>query len=129
MVFEQLGEAGERWMQAELVVDLLEILRRNSQGLAELGIAVVGVRHDGVQAVVAAGELHDDEHGFLAPGLPVAGAAAAVRLKNSGAVWPQATTPAASDEFARNVRRFCMSELRSKRTGTKCRGFNGSQFS
>src|SRR5204862_5675491 len=32
-------------------------------------VAVVGVRHDGVQAVVAAGELDDDEHGFLRPRL------------------------------------------------------------
>ena len=58
----------------------------------ELGVLGVLERDDGVEAVVAAGELDDDEDGVLARRL-VGGAARAVRPRKVGTVRPQATRP------------------------------------
>ena len=64
--FEQLAGVGQRWVQADLVVDLYQALFRQAEGLAVLGIALVGKRYDRVYAVVAAVQLDDDEHAAVA---------------------------------------------------------------
>ncbi len=56
-------------VQADLVGDLVDLPRRQPQGPAGLGVAVEPVRHDGVQAVVAAEELDDDEDAVVRLGV------------------------------------------------------------
>src|SRR5437016_6932925 len=44
-----------------MVIDLEKFVGRQAKGLAMAGIAFIGERHDGVDAVVAAVQLDDDE--------------------------------------------------------------------
>ena len=60
------------------------------QGRPKLGVFGVGEGDDGVEAVVAAGELDDDEDGVRAAGRWRVGAWAAVRLRKP-APSPRAT--------------------------------------
>ena len=55
-----------RRVQADVVVDLDDLLLGEVQRRPGLVVEVVGVGNDGVEAVVAAGHLDDDEDGVLA---------------------------------------------------------------
>src|SRR5262249_12164069 len=57
-------------MKTEGVVDLLELIRREFQGRAQLGVLRIRERHDGVEAIVAAGELNDNEDRIFGARLP-----------------------------------------------------------
>ena len=92
-------------MQADLVVDLLDLRARRWR--ASAGLRVVGVLegHDGVQAVVAAGQLDDDEDGVLAARLVRRSGRRRRRGSGTpGTFRPQATTPA--EVSFRKSRRF-----------------------
>ena len=58
---QQLAEAPERWVQADVVVDLDQLVLRQPKGLAMLGVALVGEGDHRVDAIVAAVELQDDQ--------------------------------------------------------------------
>jgi hypothetical protein len=63
---ELLADLLEGRVQAQFVVDLDDLGRLNAEGRAELVVQVVAVRDDGVEPVVAAGHLDDDQDGVLA---------------------------------------------------------------
>jgi hypothetical protein len=60
-IFEEVLHRGEVGMKANMVGDFQDGLGVNAEGGALAVVGVVGVGHDGVQAVIAAGELDDDE--------------------------------------------------------------------
>ena len=66
--FEKLGGAGQARMQAYRVADLEQAVGGEPQGLAVLGVAVILVRDDRVDAVVAAVELDDHQDVAVAVG-------------------------------------------------------------
>jgi hypothetical protein len=63
---QQLVEAAQGRVQAQLVVDTDHLLPGETEGRAGLVIQVVGVGDDGVQTVVAAIHLDDNQDGVLA---------------------------------------------------------------
>ena len=67
-VVEELGQWPESRMQADLPGHLVERRRGQAQRPAVPRIAVEPVRHHGVQAVVAADQLHDHEDAVAAGG-------------------------------------------------------------
>ncbi len=89
MVLQQLGEALERADAGRVVVDLLQLRRRQLQRRPELGVVRILERHDGVEPVVAAGQFDDDEDGVLCPLLP----GSAERPARSGRGKPGRSSP------------------------------------
>ena len=58
-------DLGQRRVKAELVVDMKDPVSGNPNGGPVVVVTAVGVGNDGVQVVVAAGELDDDEDGVF----------------------------------------------------------------
>ena len=65
LILQQLGQTVQRRMQADLIVDLPELIGGQLERRPELGILRIGKWHDGVQAVVSAGELDHDQDRVL----------------------------------------------------------------
>jgi hypothetical protein len=65
-LLQELLQAGQGGMQPHAVVDPADLVLRYLQVRAVLAVVIVAVGHDGVQAVVAAVELQDDEHAAAA---------------------------------------------------------------
>src|SRR5207249_11166087 len=65
LVVEEAGQRVQRRVEAEVLTDALHLVLGNGKRGTELVVVVVLERDDGVEAVVAAGELHDDEAGVL----------------------------------------------------------------
>src|SRR5262249_4187239 len=72
VAFEKLPCFCHGRVQADALVDLNELILRQPQLFTAFGVALVGERDDGVDTVVAAAELQDDED-------------AAVPVRHSGA--------------------------------------------
>ena len=82
----------ERRMQTDVVVDFLDVRRRDLDRRPLLSIFVVAIGDDGVQAVVAAVELDDDEDAAASTAVCFSSlSAAADRARKSGTVCPQAS--------------------------------------
>jgi hypothetical protein len=56
-------------VQAHAVIQLENLARLDPESRPALVIDIVGVRDDGVQSVIAAAELEDDQDGRIASGL------------------------------------------------------------
>ena len=63
-VLVQPLEADQRRMEPRLIADRDRIFPANSDPRANPVVFVVAVRHDRIEAIVAAGQLHDDENPF-----------------------------------------------------------------
>jgi len=61
-------EGGEVGVQADVAVDLEDILGIVAESGAGAVVMVIGVGNDGVEAIIAAGELDDDEDGGVFAG-------------------------------------------------------------
>ena len=66
--FQQIRKPAGRRMEPDRVVDFEHVLAGNRQFGSGLAILVMVVRHYGVQSVVTAGQLHDDEDRVLTAG-------------------------------------------------------------
>ena len=111
--FEQLREAGQRRVEADAVVDLRDGLCVEAQLRAVLAVVVVGVGGDGVQAVVAAVELQDDEDAAVGVALRLGGQGvgrAGEEGRHGGAAGQQGKVPRPRRRKSRRV--VCMRGLR-----------------
>ena len=59
--FEQLGEALQRRMEAHAIVDLGQVFLFELQLRPIFAVFIVVIRHDGIQAIIAAIQLKNDE--------------------------------------------------------------------
>ena len=93
-------------MQAELIVDLLDLGLGLLQGRPQLGVFRIVEGDDGVQAVVAAGELDDDEDGVLGAGLVGGGSGGGRAAQEAGHGQAPADQAGAASDVFRKSRRF-----------------------
>src|SRR5262245_49760841 len=59
---QQSGRLAQRWVQTHRVVDLDQLVGSDAELATAAGITLIAIRHDGIDAVVAAIELNDDQH-------------------------------------------------------------------
>ena len=90
-------ETGHRAVEANLAVQLQNLVRRQPDARARVVIKIVRVGHDGVEAVVAAGHLQHDENGRVLAGDDLRGgirrlacSAVKVSARNAGTVHDSA---------------------------------------
>ncbi len=69
IVLQQFGQSCHLGMQAQLVVDFLDLGCAQLQRRSQLGVFRIFERYNCVEAIVAAVQLDDDEDGVLGPGL------------------------------------------------------------
>ena len=85
---EQLGHGFHCRVQTQPITDPQEVFGRQAQHLSVPRIALIRVRHDGVDPIIAPCELDDDEDPFVA--LRTAGAP--VRCRKAGTLGDNATS-------------------------------------
>src|SRR5438094_2739194 len=56
-------------MQAELVVEFLDLCGRNAESRPQFGVLLILERDNGIETVITARELDDDQDGILGPRL------------------------------------------------------------
>ena len=54
-------------MQTAIVIERVDLIGRNSQIGARLEIGIVGVRNQGIEAVITPGQLHHHQDGIILP--------------------------------------------------------------
>ena len=101
----QLRHGCEFRVEAQRRIDFMQFAFRQPQGRAVAAIMVVRVGHDGVQAVVPAGQLQDDQDVVAAVGRRAAANAARDRMGGtSGARASKAGVPTVDFSQSRRVR-------------------------
>ena len=85
---EQLGHGFHRRVQSQSITDPQEVFGRQAEHVAVPRIALIRVRHDGVDPIIAPCELDDDEDPFVA----LCTAARAVWFRKAGTLGDNATS-------------------------------------
>ena len=87
-MLEQLGHGFHRRVQSQSITDPQEVFGRQAEHVAVPRIALIRVRHDGVDPIIAPCELDDDEDPFVA--LCTAGAPFGSEKREHSAITPRA---------------------------------------